>query len=214
MLMCRSNLCLYHMFNLWCSALIQPLLLLILTAPDESIFFLQLPLSFWSCQPSASERNECYALVLNKGPLQFPLAATREHSYADEEMWSLWKCPESPLIGTSICTHFHLISFAGEAVWNLHVTFHIDNYQKDVWGHRGRTGISPSPTFPSFDPDSTSTQVSIVKDRLSVGKYASSCPSMSESYGASGGSFVPLICLENDWGGCNEVSSLGRVAVD
>lgn len=138
------------MFNLRCSALIQPLsplLCLILTAPDESIFFLQLPLSFWSCQPSASKRNDCYALVLSKGPLQFPLAATREHSHADEEMWSLWKCPESSLIGTSICTHFHLISFAEEAVWNLHVTFHIDNYQKYVWGHRGRTVISPSPHF-------------------------------------------------------------------
>lgn len=70
------------------------------------------------------------------------------------------------------------------------------------------------PPFPSFDSDSTSTQVSIVKDKLSVGKYASSCPSISESYGANGGSFVPLICLENEWGGCNEVSSLGRVAVD
>lgn len=76
---------------------------------------------------------------------------------------------------------------------------------------------SPPPLFPSLDPDSTLTRILIVKDILSVfilsalwsmqPKYASSCESISKSYGAGGGSFVPLSCLENDWGGCNEVSS-------
>lgn len=161
---------------------------------------------------------------------------TREHSSVDEEPWTSWQCPQSPLFCTSIHAHLHLFHFKREPaetnMWHEVCvqtgTYHRVSEDSEGqwtllwqrvldWEYQADVHCLSPPLFPSLDPDSTLTHISIGKDILSAlilppwliqGKYASSCESISESYRAGGGSFVPLSYLKNDWGGYNEVSFL------